>query len=246
MRSRALRGLLFAAALAPSLAKAADPTPWFDKAVQYDLGGEGEAPLAFAWYRRAAEAGLPEAEFNVAVMLDSGRGVARDITQAATWYARAASHGDHRAAYNLGQLYEEGEGVPRNADIARAWFLVSDLPAARGRLAALSVNVARPETLSPALLIAPSGDAKIDPARDGVELVWTSEVQPEPVRFFVEVRALDDASSREVFSAFTGTSSIFATLTKLRGSYAWRVIMVAREASRYAASDWLRFSVAPD
>ncbi len=69
-------GLLIAAP-----ARADDPTLWFDEAVQYDLKGE-TAPLAFALYRRAAEAGLPQAEFNVAVMLDSGRGAPRDVAQA--------------------------------------------------------------------------------------------------------------------------------------------------------------------
>ncbi len=225
-------------------AGAADARVTFEQAVRYDLGGEGSAALAFSAYRRAAQAGLPEAEFNVGVMLDSGRGVAPDLAQAATWYARAALHGNRRAAYNLGQLYENGEGVPRNADLARAWFAVSDLAAARARLAAL-----RAQAPAGAPLAAPSGTAPEAGAADlvngGVELVWTSPPQPEPVRFFVEVRALDAAGSREVFSGFADTSAVLATLPDKHGAYAWRVAAIARAAGRYVASEWRRFTLAP-
>ena len=236
-------GLLSAGVLAPSFARAAGPATWFDEAVRQDA--EGEPQLAFASYRRAAEAGLPEAEFNVGVMLDSGRGVEPDIAQAATWYARAASHGNHRAAYNLGQLYELGQGVPQNTDIARAWFSASDLAAARGRLATLrahgGASAAAFVTPTP---VAPSAGARVDPALGGVEFVWTAQPQPEPVRFYVELRALSESGSREVFSGFTETSSVFAPLPALDGDYAWRVLAVARKASRYVARDWQRFSAA--
>ncbi len=249
-RSCAVIGLLIALALSSSLARAADPTvdptAWFNEAVHYDLSGEGAAPLAFVWYRRAAEAGLPEAEFNVAVMFDSGRGVKSDVAQAATWYARAATHGDRRAAYNLGQLYEAGQGVPQNVDIARAWFAVSDLPAARARLAASHSRILRRGTaLSAPIPVAPTASASVSPGMSGIELVWTSKSQPESVRFFVELRALGPFDSREVFSSYTTTSSILATLPDVRGDYAWRVLTVARQASQYAASDWLIFSIAP-
>ena len=85
--------------------------------------------------RRAAESGHTQAAFNVAAMLDSGRGAPRDVAQAAIWYARAAAGGNRRAAFNLGQLYESGEGVPANVDLSRAWYAAADLPAARERLA---------------------------------------------------------------------------------------------------------------
>jgi TPR repeat protein len=60
--------------------------------------------------------GHTQAQFNVAAMLDSGRGAPRDVAQASIWYARAAAGGNRRAAFNLGQLYESGEGVPANID----------------------------------------------------------------------------------------------------------------------------------
>ena len=232
------------ALICSSPALATDAAGWFNDAIRADAAGD--AASAFASYRRAAEAGMPTAEFNVAVMLDSGRGVAADLAGAATWYARAAAHSDRRAAYNLGQLYEAGDGVPRNIDLARAWFASADLPAARGRLKTMGVPAAdRTAALTPPRLVAPAPAEKAGVGSDGVEMVWTSAAQPEPVRFYVELRALDQAGSREVMGRFADTSSLLATLPGLNGDYAWRVLAVAREGSRYAASGWSRFSVAP-
>ncbi len=239
--------LVALSSLAPActFALADGPIDWFNKGVRYDAQGDPRA--AFASYMRAAEGGEPEAEFNVAVMLDSGRGVARDIAKAAIWYARAASHGNRRAAYNLGQLYEAGEGVPRNVNLARAWFASSDLEAAHVRIAGLlraRETGAATELTAPTLLV-PEAGARAEGVGDGVELVWTCRPQPEPVRFYVELRALDALGSREVTASFTAVSSLLAGVPNAGGDYAWRVLAVALKASRYVASDWQRFSVAP-
>ncbi len=242
-----LLGLLLVSALPGSPAKAADPTAWFDEATRYELGNgvAQNAQIAFTLYRYAAQAGLPEAEFNLAALLDNGRGITKDTAQAATWYARAASHGNPRAAYNLGLLYQAGDGVPRNVDLARVWFAnASDLPAARARLAALHAGGGGAGPLSAPIPVAPSGGSDPGPGMGGMELVWTSEPQPEPVRFFVELRAIEASGSHEVFSAFADTSSVYAPVAGLHGDYAWRVLGVARAAGRYAASGWSRFSVA--
>ena len=226
-------------------APAADPSAWFAQAVRLDLGSEGAAQ-AFALYRRAAEAGLPEAEFNVGVMLDSGRGTATDVAQAATWYARAAMHGNRRAAYNLGQLYEAGDGVPRNVDLARAWFAASDLAAARAHLADLPVQAPADRALSAPSPVFPSGGTSMDAAVGGVELVWTARPQPEAVRFFVELRQLGPSGAREVFSSFSDTSSLFAPLRGAPGPYAWRVFTIARQRGTYERSEWVSFSLSDD
>lgn len=50
----------------PAAAEGGDPQAWFNKGLQLDLDGAGPdaARVAFSWYRKAALAGLPEAEFN--------------------------------------------------------------------------------------------------------------------------------------------------------------------------------------
>ena len=46
-----------------------------------------------AWYRKAAEAGIAEAQYNLAVMYGTGEGVAKDPAQAMEWYKKAAAKG---------------------------------------------------------------------------------------------------------------------------------------------------------
>ena len=243
-RRSALFGLSLIMALSPVLPvrAAEDAKRLFDEALRSDLNDEGNAFLAFALFRRAAEAGLPEAEFNVAVMLDSGRGVVPDASQSAIWYARAAIHADQRAAYNLAQLYETGHGVPRNTSLAQAWFAASKLPAARDR--ALELNAQDPGVaLSKPSLVAPSAGAVVPSKRSGIELVWTSQPQPEPVRFFVELRALDGAGSHEIFSREVALSGALTDQAEPEGDYAWRVFTIATKSSHYLPSDWVRFKV---
>ena len=242
-----------ARALWTPLAKAGEPQAQLALAVLFDLGqgGARDAAAAYRWYRRAAEAGLPEAEFNVAVMADGGDGIARDPVEAATWYARAAAHGNHRAQYNLAQLYVAGEGVPRNLDQAEEWFraAATSLPAAMDKLADLRRSNRRPAPgpkvppLTPAQLVAPLPSHGHPEHK--VELVWKAPAQATPIRFFVQVMALDrvSATMREEFTAELDETAILASLGPVPGQYAWRVYSIARDSRRYAASEWARFEV---
>ena len=134
--------------------------------------------------------GHTQAAFNVAAMLDSGRGAPRDVAQAAIWYARAAAGGNRRAAFNLGQLYESGEGVPANVDLSRAWYAAADLPAARERLAETRSAADRPALVQAPEPLFPLSKSSLEPGLQQVDLVWTSPLEPEAVRFFVELRIL--------------------------------------------------------
>lgn len=218
----------------------AEPATLFREAMRHDLTGRpAEVRIAFDLYHRAAVGGLPEAQFNVAVMLDSGRGVTPDVAQAAIWYARAASRGNKRAAFNLGQLYEAGQGVPRNPGLARAWFKASALPAARLRLAALRTGDDEAMQLTAPRIVAPTADEVLGSGTASVELVWTSWSQPGPVRFFVEVREVFGSQSQEIYSGFADTSSVNVVLPDTRSNpVVWRVLAVATATGRYAASEW--------
>lgn len=227
-------------------AESGDPAAQFELGTMYDLGNgmPQSARTAFKWFQQAAEAGLPEAEFNVAIMLDSGRGAAQNVSAAAAWYARSAARGNHRAQYNLGLLYAAGDGVPRNADLAAFWFrqAVAGVPVAERRLAALRFGD-RTNALSAVTPVAPRDRMAIGDAP--IEFVWIAPAQPELVHFLLEIRALDEAGSREVYSEFTDGSAILAPLREIPGNYAWRVFTLARVAARYAASDWTHFTVLP-
>ncbi len=203
---------------------------WFERALALDTGTAGaqDAVQAFAAMRRAAEYGHTQAAFNVAAMLDSGRGVTRDVAQAAVWYARAAAGGSRRAAFNLGQLYENGEGVPANVDLSRAWFADADLPAARQKLKEMRGIIERPAKVRAPEPLYPSKKTLLESGLRQVDLVWTSPLEPEPVRYFVELRILDAASSREEWSGFVDVSSVRLPIPSGPQNLAWRVSAVTR------------------
>jgi hypothetical protein len=218
---------------------------WFERALSLDIGAEGapDAVQAFAAMRRAAELGHTQAQFNVAAMLDSGRGAPRDVAQASIWYARAAAGGNRRAAFNLGQLYESGEGVPANIDLSRAWYAAASLPAARERLAETKSPADRPALVQAPQPLFPLRKSSLEPGLQQVDLVWTSSLEPESMRFFVELRTLDARASHEAWSGFVDVSSVRLPLPPGAQNLAWRVSAVARGSANYAVSSWSVFTV---
>ena len=79
------------------------------------------APQADA-YRRAAEAGDPEASAIMGLLYQTGQGVARNEEETARWFRRAAELDDCAGQYHLGLLYLQGKGVPKNIDEAAHWL----------------------------------------------------------------------------------------------------------------------------
>jgi hypothetical protein len=67
------------------------------------------------WFRKAADGGLAEAQYNLGLMYERGRGVPKDERDAAAWYSRAAAGGQSAALERLGLFYRDGRGVAHNA-----------------------------------------------------------------------------------------------------------------------------------
>jgi hypothetical protein len=124
-----------------------------DACVQYDLGAmylngigvpEDDAK-AFQWAQKAADQGLPGAEWLVGSMYAMAQGVPRDDYAALKWYTRSAMAGDPEAASSLGQIYDNGtpldEPPPPNRVESLAWLDVAIAagysPATYWRLAVL-------------------------------------------------------------------------------------------------------------
>ena len=59
---------------------------------------------AARWYRAAAEQGNPNAENNLGVLYESGRGVPRDKREALRWFRAAAAKGHPGAKEALRQM----------------------------------------------------------------------------------------------------------------------------------------------
>ncbi len=69
-----------------------------------------DKPRAAELYRRAAELGDADSQYDLAMMLDSGDGIPMDRDEAERWFRKSASQGDNDARLCLGGiLYERGD-----------------------------------------------------------------------------------------------------------------------------------------
>jgi len=115
--------------------KGAGPTPAPRKPApvsRADSGQQlaaGQAAFNTGDYRRAldawrplADAGLAQAQYNVAFLLETGWAGERDLQESARLYGEAARQGHPQAQYNLGILYLEGHGVARNEETGLSWL----------------------------------------------------------------------------------------------------------------------------
>ncbi|EXX79745.1 Skt5p [Rhizophagus irregularis DAOM 197198w] len=86
----------------------------------YLVGSPGVLPQsdteAYLWAKRAAEKGLPKAEYAVGYFTEVGIGVKKDQTEANMWYRRAAEHGDKRAQQRLKGAPVDDEKKPKKDD----------------------------------------------------------------------------------------------------------------------------------
>ena len=79
-------------------------------------------PAEVAAYRKAAEQGDAQAQFNLGLCYANGDGVQKDLTQAVFWLRKAADQGDAEAQFNLGVCYANGYGVQKDLTQAVFWF----------------------------------------------------------------------------------------------------------------------------
>lgn len=95
------------------LAAKGDPTACYYLAEMYSKGLGGlpkDYVEAFGLYERAARYDYAEAQYQVAVMYEEGRGVLKDEKKAASWYEKAAGKGHADAQYRFAE-YEFDKAV---------------------------------------------------------------------------------------------------------------------------------------
>ena len=111
-----LQGLLFTLVLHAAMALAVD----FQTGV--DAYTQGDYDTALRIFQELAEQGHTDAQNNLGVMYNTGKGVTQDNAEAARWYRMAAERGHADAQSNLASLYVTGRGVPQDYVQAYAWF----------------------------------------------------------------------------------------------------------------------------
>ncbi len=83
---------------------------------------QGDFATALTVWRPLAEAGDARAQFNLGIMFDQGRGVARDRESAILWWRKASEQGMARAMHNLANIYISGEGAAPDYEEALKWL----------------------------------------------------------------------------------------------------------------------------
>jgi localization factor PodJL len=107
-------------------------------------GGKPDYTSAATWFRKAAEYGVRDSQYNLAVLQARGLGVTQDLNQAYGWFAAAAAQGDDDAGRKRDEV--AGKLAPKDLAAARsaaeAWkarvpdAAVNDPPAPRVETAA--------------------------------------------------------------------------------------------------------------
>ncbi len=82
----------------------------------------GHYQTALDYWLPLAEQGDPNAQLNIGLMYDTGRGLDNDPGQAVYWYRQSAENGLAAAQFNLGLMYRDGQGVEQNAHLANSWL----------------------------------------------------------------------------------------------------------------------------
>ncbi len=90
-----------------------------------DKGLDQDYTTAVAWFRKAADQGYTQAQFQLGAMYETGRGVAQDYAAAVLWYRKAAGQGHPEAQIFLGRMYEKGRGVVRDYREAYKWAILA-------------------------------------------------------------------------------------------------------------------------
>lgn len=171
---------------APTLEEAAAAG---DPVARYQLGmarlQAGDTTAAAALLRRAAEQGVPAAQYRYSKLLETGAGVTADLEAARRWSEQAANAGHRQAMHNLGVMFAQGVGATQDYAQAADWFeqaALLGLPDSQFNLALLfEQGLGRPESAADAYAwysIAAAGGDRAAAERAAA----IARTLPEPVR----------------------------------------------------------------
>jgi len=112
----------------------------------WDAYESGQYKTALHYWMPLAEQGDQNAQLNVGLMYDAGRGLEVNPVRAVHWYRQSAESGLAAAQYNLGIMYRDGHGVEQDQHLANSWI---ERAAEQGLQAARAMLDAGLQTQSP-------------------------------------------------------------------------------------------------
>ena len=112
--------------------------------------------LAVYWYKKAADKGIPEAQYNYASCLESGRGTDKNLAEAFVWYKKASDQNFQPAVFRMAQFHLTG--VP---DKSGRLILQPDVKSGLAlleKLAVLPAHVEYPVVIDDFAIVIGNGD----------------------------------------------------------------------------------------
>jgi len=85
---------------------------------------KGDYAAAVKEWQPLADQGSRDAQYNVGLAYEEGKGVPQNYAEAAKWIERAANQGQVEAQHDLGAMYGRGEGVKRDYIQAYKWMSI--------------------------------------------------------------------------------------------------------------------------
>ncbi|RIA83357.1 hypothetical protein C1645_466916 [Glomus cerebriforme] len=89
---------------------------------RYGKGVEKDEVKAFEYFKKSADQGYLNAQFQLGYCYDKGIGIEINKAKAFEYYKIAAEKGHNIAQNNLGILYENGEGIGNDLEKAIYWY----------------------------------------------------------------------------------------------------------------------------
>ena len=106
-----------------------------------DAYDKGDYATALEEWKPLALGGDGGAQFNLALMYDTGTGVSEDAEVAVKWYTLSALQGIVKAQTNLGVMYATGRGAKPYIVIAYMWLHIASLNGDAGAVDAKKIIV---------------------------------------------------------------------------------------------------------
>ena len=95
---------------------------WSAVCAERGIGEPADEGKAAGLYRRAAEAGNPDAQHKYGLLCFLGRVVEKNVGEAMKWNQKAAENGSVKAQLFLAIQWDSGSVVPRNETKAEKWY----------------------------------------------------------------------------------------------------------------------------
>lgn len=95
---------------------------WYKAGETYLAYRPPSPQLSTRYFRKAAEAGNPSAQYKLGEHYEKGIGIGRSDREAYRWYRASAETGNRYAEFKVGEFLENGRGTRRDAQEAARWY----------------------------------------------------------------------------------------------------------------------------